>query len=128
MSSASDCFALLDNASSCISIVPLQDFVPKAPQASSARVLGTSATIPRMAKITGVENIVAQLRTEKINLTNQLRHADAALSALAGLNGGGAVTIASRKGSRLSAAARRKISLAQKARWAKLRAGKNKKG
>ncbi len=76
-----------------------------------------------MAKITGVEGIVTQLRGEKINLTNQLRHVDAALSALAGLNGGGTVTAAgsTRRGTRLSAAARRKISLAQKARWARVK-------
>ncbi len=82
-----------------------------------------------MANITGIDKIVAELRTEKTNLANQLRHVDAALSVLGKLNGGGAVAPASsRRGTRLSAAARRKISLAQKARWAKIRAGKNKKG
>ncbi|MEY2413478.1 MAG: hypothetical protein QOD84_2084 [Acidobacteriaceae bacterium] len=77
-----------------------------------------------MAKITGVEGIVTELRAEKIKLTNQLRHVGAALTALAGLNGGAVAPASSRRGTRLSAAARRKISLAQKARWAKIRAGK----
>ena len=78
-----------------------------------------------MANITGVEGIVTELRAEKTNLTNQLRHVDAALSALAGLDGGRAVAAvsSSRRGTRLSAAARRKISLAQKARWARVRSG-----
>jgi hypothetical protein len=78
-----------------------------------------------MANITGVDAIVVELRAEKTNLTNQLRQVDAALTALAGLNGGGGVAPASsRRGTRLSAAARRKISLAQKARWAKVKAAK----
>ena len=80
-----------------------------------------------MAKITGVDAIVVELRAEKTNLTNHLWHVDAALTALAGLTGEGAAAAASsRRGTRLSAAARRKISLAQKARWAKIRAGRKK--
>ena len=84
-----------------------------------------------MASITGVDAIVVELRAEKTNLTNQLRRVDAAITALAGLNGGSRIAVAaapSRRGTRLSAAARRKISLAQRARWAKIKAGKTKKG
>ena len=47
------------------------------------------------------------------NLIAELRHVDAALSVLGKLGGGGSHT--------MSAAARRKISLAQKARWAKMK-------
>ena len=76
-----------------------------------------------MANITGVDAIVVELRAEKTNLTNQLRQVGAALSALAGLNGGSRVVAAasSRRGTRLSVAARRKISIAQKARWAQVK-------
>ena len=58
-----------------------------------------------------IEQIVRQLRTERDRL-------DAALKALTGITGS--------NGTRptLSAAARRKISLAQKARWAKVKAAK----
>jgi hypothetical protein len=69
-----------------------------------------------MAKLSGLASIVSELRIERTNLVNQLRHVDAALSVLGKLNGGSSYTNPRRT---LSAAARRKISLAQKARWAK---------
>lgn len=69
-----------------------------------------------MANLAGLVRIVSELRVERTNLVNQLRHVDAALSVLGKLNGGSSYTKPKRT---LSAAARRKISLAQKARWAK---------
>src|ERR1022692_2080033 len=69
-----------------------------------------------MANLTGLASIVAELRGERASLVNQLRHVDAALSVLGKLNGGIAYT---EPRHRVSAAARRKMSLAQKARWAK---------
>src|ERR1700692_1168835 len=69
-----------------------------------------------MANLTGLTSIVAELRGERANLVNQLRHVDAALSVLGKLNGGSSYT---EPRHRISAAARRKMSLAQKARWAK---------
>ena len=69
-----------------------------------------------MANLKGLEAIVGQLRVERTNLVTQLRHVDAALSVLGKLNGGRAYTKPRRS---LSASARRSISLAQKARWAK---------
>jgi hypothetical protein len=66
--------------------------------------------------ITGLVAIVSELRTERTNLVTQLKHIDAALSVLGKLNGGSSYT---KPGHTLSAAGRRKISLAQKARWAK---------
>jgi hypothetical protein len=66
--------------------------------------------------ITGLVSIVSELRAERTNLANQLKHLDAALSVLGKLNGGSAYT---KPRHTLSAAARKKISLAQKARWAK---------
>ena len=66
-----------------------------------------------MAKLTGLVAIVSELREERTNLVTQLKHVDAALSVLGKLNGGSAPK------HHVSAAARRKMSLAQKARWAK---------
>ena len=74
-----------------------------------------------MANLTGLAAIVAELRGERANLVNQLRHVDAALSVLGKLNGGSSYT---EPRHRVSAAARKKMSLAQKARWAK-HAGSN---
>src|SRR5580693_2888875 len=69
-----------------------------------------------MGKLKGLESIVSELRSERTNLVTQLKHIDAALSVLGKLNGGSSYT---KPRHTLSAAARRKISLAQKARWAK---------
>ena len=81
-----------------------------------------------MANISGVDRIIVELRTEKTHLTNQLRHVDAALSVLGKLNGKivpiSAPAATAGIGHRMSVAARRKISLAQKARWARVKAGK----
>jgi hypothetical protein len=73
-----------------------------------------------MANIKGLASIVSELRTERTNLANQLRHVDAALTVLGKLNGGTSYT---RPGRTLSASARKRISLAQKRRWAKARNG-----
>jgi hypothetical protein len=69
-----------------------------------------------MTNIRGLVSMVSELRAQRTNLVNQLRHVDAALSVLGKLNGGSSYTKPRRT---LSAAARRRISLAQKARWAK---------
>jgi hypothetical protein len=74
------------------------------------------ATIRRMANLTGLENIVSELRAERTNLVTQLKHVDAALSVLGKLGGGKSYTSPRRK---LSASARRRMSVAQKARRAK---------
>jgi hypothetical protein len=63
------------------------------------------------------------VRVERTNLVNQLTHLDATLSVLGKLNGGSSYTKPRRS---LSAAARKKISLAQKARWAKTKAQQKK--
>jgi hypothetical protein len=69
-----------------------------------------------MANLKGLASIVSELRTERTNLANQLRHVDAALSVLGKLNGGSSYKKPRRT---LSASARKRISLAQKARWAR---------
>jgi len=78
-----------------------------------ARRFNLFATIPAMP----IEQIVQQLRAERDRL-------DAAIKALTGVAG---ATLARSSGGRkktMSAAARRRISIAQKARWAKMKAGK----
>jgi hypothetical protein len=69
-----------------------------------------------MANIKGLASILSELKVERTNLVNQLRHVDAALTVLGKLNGGTSYT---RPGRTLSASARKRISLAQKNRWAK---------
>jgi hypothetical protein len=43
-----------------------------------------------MANLKGLASIVPEVRVERTNLVNQLRHVDAALSVLGKLNGGSA--------------------------------------
>jgi hypothetical protein len=71
-----------------------------------------------MGNLKGLVSIVAELRVERTNIASQLKHVDAALAVLGKLNGGSSYT---QPRHTLSAAARKKISLAQKARWAKRR-------
>jgi hypothetical protein len=65
-----------------------------------------------MANPKGLISLVSDLRVERTNLAKQLRNFDKALAVLDRLK-------SSRKRRTLSAAARKKMSLAQKARWAK---------
>jgi len=69
-----------------------------------------------MANLKGLASIVEELRVERTNLANQLKRVDAALSVL-GKSGAGSSSTKPRR--TLSASARRRISIAQKARWAK---------
>ena len=69
-----------------------------------------------MAHLEGLVRIVKQLRVERTNLVDELKHVDAALAVLGKLDGGSSYTKPRRT---LSAAARRKIAAAQKARWVK---------
>jgi len=73
---------------------------------------------PLMPRLLGLGNIVTELRAERAHLVNNLRHVDAALAVLGKLEGGKFATASRRS---LSAAARRRIATAQKARWAKVR-------
>jgi hypothetical protein len=72
-----------------------------------------------MAILKGLVSVVSQLRERRTNLVNDLKHVDAALSVL-GKVSGGKIHAGTRR--RLSASARKKISAAQKLRWAKVRA------
>ena len=72
-----------------------------------------------MANLKGLVSVVSQLREERTNLVNSLRHVDAALSVLGRLNGGRTKVQPTRT---ISASGRRRIAAAQRARWAKLKA------
>ena len=76
-----------------------------------------------MANLKGLAFIVSELRVERTKLADQLERIDAALSVLGKLNGG-SYTKPRRT---LSASARKRISLAQKARWAKQKAARPKR-
>ena len=67
--------------------------------------------------------VVKQLREERKRVHKELVRLDEAISAIGRLAGGASVTGGRKARARrkLSAAARRRISQAQKARWAKLR-------
>jgi hypothetical protein len=69
-----------------------------------------------MANVKGLASIVSGLRAERTNLVNQLKRVDAALSVLGRSNGR---NFYKKRGRTLSASARKRMSLAQKARWAK---------
>ena len=69
-----------------------------------------------MGNLKGLASIVSELRVERTNLVNQLKRVDAALWVLGKSNSGSSYT---KPGRTLSASARKRMSLAQKARWAK---------
>ena len=69
-----------------------------------------------MANVAGLAGFVSELRVVRTNLVDELRHVDAALSVLGKLGGG---TSHTKPGHTVSASARKRMSLAQKARWAK---------
>jgi hypothetical protein len=70
-----------------------------------------------MANLNALASIVSELRAERTNLVDQLKHVDAALSVLGKLDGGNNFPTPRRRA--FSASTRRKMRLAQKARWAK---------
>ena len=74
-----------------------------------------------MATLKGLKAMVSQLRDQRTNLVNQIRHVDAALVVLGKLERRSSLPKPARK---MSGAARRKIAAAQKARWAKWRSSK----
>jgi hypothetical protein len=69
-----------------------------------------------MANLKGLASFVSALRAERTNLVNELRHVDAALSVLGKMGGGRNSTKPKHS---MSASTRKRMSLAQKARWAK---------
>jgi hypothetical protein len=70
-----------------------------------------------MANLAGLSSFVSKLRAVRTNLVSELRHVDAALSVLGKLGVGSNHTKPKRH--TMSASTRKRMSLAQKARWAK---------
>jgi hypothetical protein len=75
-----------------------------------------------MTNSSALTSILTNLHAERAGLADQLTKLDAALSALGDMNGGRNSIV--RKGT-MSAAGRRRISLAQKRRWAKAKGTAN---
>jgi len=71
-----------------------------------------------MANLVGLAGFVSELRVVRTNLVNELRHVDAALSVLGKLGVGSNYT---KPRHTMSASVRKRMSLGQKARWAKAR-------
>jgi hypothetical protein len=113
-------FGYGDAQCEAISDVPQRKAVPSAASRSSPIQLGR-IKIPEgvtMSNLAGLAAIVSELRKERANQANELKHLDAALAVLGKLGGGSSST---KSGHAMSAAGRRRISLAQKARWARAR-------
>ena len=66
----------------------------------------------------GIEAIVSQLRAQRADFVNQIGHIDAALIVLGKVNGTHASQVSVHT---ISAAGRKRIAAAQRARWAKVR-------
>jgi hypothetical protein len=73
-----------------------------------------------------MQSVVNQLQRERMRLENELHRVTAALSAFGKvyLQGSKATPVARRKKRTISAAGRKRIAAAQKARWAKIKAAK----
>src|SRR6202030_4044188 len=80
----------------------------------------------RGAQMTNMSGVIQQLKKERVRLEDQLHRITAALTAFGRvyMSVTAAKAVAGRKRATMSAAARRKISLAKKARWAKQRTAK----
>jgi hypothetical protein len=75
-----------------------------------------------------MHSVITQLQKERSRLENELHRVTAALTAFGRVYIGGKrkFAIATRKKRTISAAGRKRIAAAQKARWAKVRAAKKK--
>jgi len=79
-----------------------------------------------MAK-TLVGTVINQLQSERARLESELRRVSAALTAFGKVYMRGGKAAAPRKTRKISAAGRKRIAAAQRARWAKVRAAKKSK-
>jgi hypothetical protein len=68
-----------------------------------------------------LDNALQQLRAERKQAQLQVEKFDQAIAVIESLNGSGAVRTSTRPTRTVSAASRRRMARAQKARWAKLR-------
>ena len=73
-----------------------------------------------------IKQLVAQLAARKAKAAAEIDKLDQAIAALSNLGRRSAAPVVHRKRWHMSAAARKRIGAAQKARWAKFRAAKGK--
>jgi hypothetical protein len=71
-----------------------------------------------------MQSVVSQLQKERTRLEGELHRVTAALTAFGKVYMRGAKAVATRKKGTISAAGRKRIAAAQRARWAKVRAAK----
>ena len=71
--------------------------------------------------MSNLTNALQQLRAERRETQSQVEKLDKAISVIESLNGAGPTNKATQPTRIVSAASRRKMALAQRARWAKLR-------
>lgn len=83
----------------------------------------TRYQIPRGETMASLTNALQQLRAERQVAQLHVEKLDQAISVIESLNGSGKFGKANRPTRTISAASRRKMALAQKARWAKARNG-----
>jgi hypothetical protein len=73
--------------------------------------------------MSNLENALQQIRDERKQAQLRMEQLDQVIRGLVGLNGSVSAGKGAGRSRTMSAAGRRRISLAQKARWAKVRAG-----
>ena len=83
--------------------------------------LQSSRCTHRGGTMANLDNALQQLRAERKQAQLQVEKFDQAISVIESLNGSGAVRKSTRPTRTVSAASRRRMARAQKARWAKLR-------
>ena len=80
-----------------------------------------SAVLHKGGNMANLTNALQELRAERSRAQLQVEKLDQAISAIESLNGSGPSRNGTEPGRVISAASRRKMALAQKARWAKVR-------
>ena len=74
--------------------------------------------------MSNLSQVLSELQNEKTRMQREVQRLDSAIAAISGLVGGGGARRGVQQKPRLSAAARRRIAAAQRARWARVRAQK----
>ena len=105
-----------------VSVVPMPAALGKLQSIPKPSYTITSAVITKGATVANLSNTLHELRAERSQAQLHVEKLDKAISVIESLNGSGTSGNAIQPKRIISAASRRKMALAQKARWA--RAGK----
>ena len=95
---------------------------PTAPSQSTPIQLNV-LKIPRGSKMSNLENALRELREKRGRAQIEIEKLDQIISGIESLTGASVLHKSSQPGRVISAASRRKMALAQKARWASIRKG-----